>query len=355
MFPAEAQSLQRPMATINGRKPVFTSLTRISDLGTCGFQVQPIPKADWETGDYVVGEVVAAGVESTPIELVSGRMAGISVGDLVVGALGTRAATLEAVGDWRHIGPDGRMQALTGAGLFGRATSCSLFIPAMVELIYRGHAARQASKLRMRDFVPAVPPRAYNVPTVLLIGTSMSSGKTTSAKVIIRHLVSLGIKVAGVKLTGAGRYRDTLGMGDAGADVLLDFVDVGLPSTAVPEDEYRPALSTLLSMVAGSGVDVVVAEAGASPLEPYNGDLLIRTIRNQLRCTVLCASDPYAVVGVTQGFGFEPDFVAGIATSTSAGIEVIHRLAGIDALNLVDPRSHPRLMHILSRTLGLRS
>ena len=35
---------------------------------------------------------------------------------ILVGALGVRAATLEGVGDWRAVGEDGAMHALTGAG-----------------------------------------------------------------------------------------------------------------------------------------------------------------------------------------------------------------------------------------------
>ena len=37
----------------------------------------------------------------------TGRIARIAPGDLVLGALGVRAATLEAVGDWHEVGSDG--------------------------------------------------------------------------------------------------------------------------------------------------------------------------------------------------------------------------------------------------------
>ena len=76
-------------------------------------------------------------------------------------------------------------------------------------------------------------------------------------------------------------------------------------------------------------------------------------IHNLIRCTVLCASDPYAVVGVTKGFGFEPDLVSGVATSTSAGVEVIRRLAHRPALNLLDVSSHQELDRLLKDRLGL--
>jgi hypothetical protein len=34
----------------------------------------------------------------------------------------------------------------------------------------------------MHDFVPPAPERSFELPVVLLLGTSMSAGKTTSAK-----------------------------------------------------------------------------------------------------------------------------------------------------------------------------
>ena len=40
-------------------------------------------------------------------------------GDLIVGALGRRAATLEGVGDWRAVDEELELEALTSAGLLG--------------------------------------------------------------------------------------------------------------------------------------------------------------------------------------------------------------------------------------------
>ncbi len=121
----------------------------------------------------------------------------------------------------------------------------------------------------------------------------------------------------------------------AGAQHIFDFVDAGLPSTVVPEKEYRKILRRLLSRIAAADADVLVAEVGASPLEPYNG-AAIEEIGPNVRCTVLSASDPYAVTGVTSAFGNRPDLVTGLATSTSAGIELVEKLSGIKALNILD-------------------
>ena len=93
-------------------------------------------------------------------------------------------------------------------------------------------------------------------------------------------------------------------------------------------------------------------EAGASPLEPYNGDTVLTEIGDRVACTVLCASDPYSVVGVMQGFQMSPDIVAGLATSTDAGVSLVERLSGRTALNLVDPAQRPELRQILDGALG---
>lgn len=330
----------------------FASLTRISDLPQRGFELTPLERSEWQVGDYAVGEVLEAS-RTSPVELASGRMTEVAVFDEIVGALGTRAATLEAVGSCMEVRDDLRMHAMTAAGLLGRVTSRSAFIPSMLGLLYRGHVTRDGRKVRMRDFV--IPPVAtsLNCPVLLLIGTSMSSGKTTSARVIIRRLKKMGLRVVGAKLTGAGRYRDILAMADAGADAIFDFVDAGLPSTVCDRETYRESLSNLLGRIADANPDILVAEAGASPLEPYNGETALQMIHANVRFTVLCASDPYAVVGVTKGFGFDPDLVSGVATSTSAGVEVIRRLAGRPALNLLETDSHQELDRMLVTHLML--
>ena len=334
-------------------KYFFSALTRISDLESRAFDVRPLPREQWQTGDYVLGEVIPPLHKHSHVELTNGRMAKLLEGDVVVGAFGVRRATLEVVGDWQSIGSDGQMEDLTDAGFFGRVTSISFLESPLTSHVYRGHVLRDGQKVRMQDFVPTLPERCYECPTVMIIGTSMSAGKTTAARIIIHQLKQIGLKVIGAKFTGAGRYRDILAMGDAGADRIFDFIDVGLPSSVCPPEEFRISVRQLLTMIAAEEPDVVVAEAGASPFEPYNGDVVLEEMKEQIRCTVLCASDPYAVVGVSQSFGLTPDLVTGIATSTSAGVELVEKLTEVKALTTPNPKYLPDLMQILKEKLGL--
>jgi hypothetical protein len=309
---------------------------------------------EWGGGDYVVGEVLEEASEIHGVESTTGRMVDVIADDLVVGAFGMRFATLEAVGDWQEIGDDLRMHALTRAGVFGRATSSTPFARRLlIPLVYRGHVHREGRPLRMRDCVERVPTQPLTAPVVLVIGTSMSAGKTTTLITVIRRLRLRGLRVAGAKVTGVARYREILGMRDAGADTVVDFVDAGLPSTICPPDEYEQALAVMCSRLQRGEPDVVVVEAGASPLEPYNVDRAIARLDDNVRCTILCASDPYAVVGVATAFGAQPDLVAGRATSTSAGIALCERLAGVECLNLLDPETHSELDAVLAEKLAL--
>lgn len=332
-------------------KYFFPSLTRIADLHEHPFEVRPIPRKNWALGDYVAGQVNGKPHTECQLELASGRMLELMEGDLLIGAFGNRAATLAGVGDWEGIGSELIMEALTSAGLLGKSTSVAYSQTAFTQLTYMGHVIRADQKLNMRDFVRPAPHSEFDLPVILLVGTSMSSGKTTTGRRIVHWLKDAGLRVVGAKLTGAGRYRDILAFGDAGADYTLDFVDAGLPSTMVPESRFRETMSYLLDRIAALRPDVVVAEAGASPLEPYNGSTAVEVLGKHICCTVLAASDPYAVLGVKSAFGIEPDLVTGPAANTTAGIALVERLTGLKALNIMDPECTIELGDVLAEAL----
>lgn len=328
-------------------------MLRISDLDKEPFSVEKLDKVKWKTGDYVVGKITDPGSNLLKVELINGRMRSIMEGDLVVGALGERYATLEATGTWKEIEEDGIMHLLTGAGLFGKCTSKSVYLPNLIELQYTGHVVKNGNICTMDDYVPDVSFSKFSLPVILLVGTSMSAGKTTSAKIIVNQLKRAGLKIVAGKLTGASRYRDTLSLKDVGASYIFDFVNIGLPSSIYPREKFRKKLIQLLSKINSVNADVAVIELGASPLEPYNGDVAFEELKDNIKCTVLCASDPYAVYGVMKSFNLRPDIVSGIATNTYAGSELIEKLCKVKALNLIDPRTSKELKNILSEKLNI--
>ncbi len=335
-------------------KYIYTGLTRISDLSLKGFEIKKIDKVHWDTGDYVVCKITSKGSDIYKLELPNGRMRGIMGGESLVGALGERYSTLEATGSWKKTGKDGILHVLTAGGLLGKLTSKSVFIHELITIKYLGHTFRDGKKLSMEDFIESVDDRNFKTPVVLFAGTSMSSGKTTSARIVTNIFKMAGLKVVGAKLTGAARYKDILAIKDVGADAIFDFVDVGLPSSICSRKKYLKKINQLKNRISSIDADVAVIEIGASPLEPYNGDLAINSIIEQIKCIILCASDPYAALGLMKAFKIQPDIITGISTNTLAGRALVKKLCGVLTLNIIDPKTTPALKRILEKSFGFK-
>jgi len=331
----------------------LASLARISDFDKNPFDVHPMAKELWESGDYVLTEVRGTPSDLYMIEDCSGRMVPVEPGDQVIGALGNREATLEGVGSYTEV-VSGEMHALTSAGLLGVFTSFSIMLPRPLSLVYRGHIVRDRRKMTMGFFALQSDETDYAIPTILIVGTSMSAGKSVTGRRICELMATGGQRAVGLKLTGAGRYRDIRSFRKAGAFEVFDFVDVGLPSTVAPEEEFRTLIRPLLGHINSLKPDFVVAEAGASPLEPYNGEAAMDELGDNICCTILCASDPYAVVGVRDAFAQMPDLVAGPAAQTSAAVELVRKLTGLRAINVIDRRTLPEFREFLERKLDIR-
>lgn len=331
------------------RADVHASVTRIADLENRTYEVESRPREDWETGDYAYARVTRRPAPDVRMENPQGRRVELMEGETVVGALGTRRATRGYVGSWRDVGDDSLMNIMTGGGVLGKVTSASPYSPTPIEVEYVGHVVTDGGVERMRDHRVESESVALETPVVLVLGTSMSAGKTMSGRVITRVLVENGYEVAACKLTGAGTYGDVLSMQVAGAEPIYDFVDAGLPTTVVSEDTYREAVEPLVGRMREA--DVVVAEVGASPLEPYNGEAAVEMIDDQVAFTVLCATDPYAVVGIEEAFGHSPDLVAGIATNTAAGVDLVEQLTACSALNLQEEETKDTLEEMLTDAL----
>lgn len=355
-MPADRRQVVRRMDGMDRRDGMetvhYASCTRIADLPPWPLETRRLPRETWEAGDYVVGRVLPYAGHPEQVEFASGRETPALAGDLIVGVFAHRAATLEAVGSFRDIGDDGFMHSMTEGGCMGRVTSRSAFASSQLPLRYEGHVILEGRKSVMDDWVPDPPEVEYDLPTVLVIGTSMSAGKTLTARVAVRELVQRGFRTVAAKVTGAGRYRDVLTMGDAGACRIFDFVDAGLPTTVCPSRKFRTALGGLLRRMADTGADVAVIEAGASPLEPYNGQTAVEILKPHARFTILCASDPYSVEGILPGLPVPVSLVAGPTANTEAGRTLVRELTGLPALNLLEAENYRPLGDLVAEAVA---
>jgi hypothetical protein len=274
------------------------------------------------------------------LELTSGRMAHISRGDVIAGALGSRAALCGFVGrvpdalkagDCIHI--------LNLGGVLGECVSENEDVghPLKVEVL--GMAVRDGKPLNIRDGAIAPSDRLeLAAPLVMISGTCMNSGKTRAAVEIIFHLTQRGYRVGAAKLTGVACLRDPLNMVDHGAVEGLSFLDCGVPSTS--EVDNLPALAKgVLNAMAGKEVDVVVAETGDGIIGSYGVRTLLqdKEIAGASRCHVLTANDLVAAWGgkkiLEEEMGLHLGIMAGPATDNEVGVRYVEEVLATPAAN----------------------
>jgi hypothetical protein len=284
------------------------------------------------------------------LELTSGRMATVTMGDVVVGALGHRNAlrgysghlpTQLAIGD--HV------QLLNIGGVIGICDSvnpavgtpfdCEV-LGTVLEFPYLGERIGVPARVGLSKLDLDATLETGGVPVIALAGTCMDSGKTAAACAIVSRLRHLGLKVSACKATGVSLRRDVLAMEDAGATDTMIFSDLGIVTTTAING---PALTrSLLTRLSSKMPDVIVLELGDGLLGSYGVAAILADehIRAALTAVVLCANDPVSAWGgakiLRDEYGIEPAVVTGPATDNDVGVQQIAErlsLPGINALS----------------------
>jgi hypothetical protein len=305
-----------------------------------GSEVEVSPAVEARTGAVLVVKALEEKRVYDVLELASGRMAHISRGDVIVGALGARAALKGFVGRVpAELGVGDRIQILNLGGVLGECTSENKDVghPLQVEVL--GAVMRDGRPLNIRDgALPIADELDLPAPVVMVSGTCMNSGKTRAATEIIFHLTQRGYRVGGAKLTGIACLRDPLNMVDHGAVEGLSFLDCGIPSTSDVTDLAAVAKG-VLNALGQHDVDVVVAETGDGIIGGYGvpGLLKDEQIRRASRCHVLTANDLVAAWGAKRimedELGLELHVMAGPATDNEVGVRYVAEDLQVAAAN----------------------
>jgi len=302
-----------------------------------------------EEGVLVAARILNSKSSYNTLELTSGRMAKVSRGDIIVGALGQRKALFGYSGHLpEKLSPGDTIQVLNIGGVLGICDSINAnfgapfdaeVLGAVQEFPYLGErigvtARAGTDKLDMEATV-----NTAGVPVVVLAGTSMDSGKTAAASAIVSRLRHLGHNVDAFKATGVSLRRDILAMEDAGARNTSIFTDFGVITTTATNGP--PVTRMMLTRLAAEKPDVIVFELGDGLLGAYGVEAILRDagIRDAISCLVLCANDPVAAWGgvklLRDDFGLEPHVVTGPATDNLVGTELITDRLGLPAHNAI--------------------
>lgn len=283
------------------------------------------------------------------LELTSGRMAKVSRGDIIVGALGHRKALFGYSGHLpTKLSPGDTIQVLNIGGVLGICDSVNAnfgppfdaeVLGTVLDFPYLGErigvpARAGIDKLDMNATVDT-----GNVPVVVLAGTSMDSGKTAAASAIVSRLRHHGHTVDAFKATGVSLRRDILAMEDAGARQTAIFTDFGVVTTT--EENGPPVTRMMLTQLAADKPDVIVFELGDGLLGAYGVEAILKDegIRATITCLILCANDPVAAWGgvklLRDEFGLSPAIVTGPATDNLVGTNLITDRLGLPAFNAI--------------------
>ena len=224
-------------------------------------------------GDLVVARVEALGQHDC-LEDRYGRRVRLYGGDLVVGAYGNRYAT-DFYEGYVPAGPQTHL--LTAGGVIGTVASAHVRCgkPTVLEVI-GALADGSGTPLRLADLARPAPPAADPRPaTLVVVGSGMNAGKTTTAAGVIRGWARAGLRVGAGKATGSGSGKDRWVYVDAGAHSVLDFLDFGMPSTfGYPADHLVATMHAIRDALAAEGATHVVVEIADGLLQAQTRELL---------------------------------------------------------------------------------
>jgi len=259
-----------------------------------------------EPGDICLVTVARVG-HHRHVELVSGRRAPLSIGDKLILVYGNRYATdqFEAVVP-KAIGP---CNLAAAGGIAADVISRHAMTRAPTEVLPAGILCDvNGVALNLRRWawpgVASSPARGVRQHLVLVVGSSMNAGKTTTSASIVRTLRACGLKTAAFKLTGTGSGGDLWRYQDAGAFQTLDFGNVGLASTAGMDlRELEAAVGRLCAAVSPE-VDIIVGEIADGVLQRETRHLLqCQSLRERAGSIVFAGADPLGTAAGVQLLG----------------------------------------------------
>lgn len=258
-------------------------------------------------GDLVGARVLSIGVHEF-IEDVAGRRVRLYPGDMIVGAYGNRYAT-DFFEGYLPTGPQAHL--LTAGGLIGAVASAHTRHGPPTTLGILGPLIDHTdTPLSLEDFtMPAAPPATAELGTIVVLGTSMNAGKTTTAAATVRGWARAGLRAGAGKVTGSGSGKDRWAYLDAGATAVADFMDFGMPSTfGYPIERLQTTMIAIR--------DTLAHDADAVVLEIADG--LLQNETRQLAATV-----PHFADGVLLAVADALGAVAGVDLLRELGVPVL--------------------------------
>jgi hypothetical protein len=289
-----------------------------------------------EVGDVIIAEVLTENPAYPYLEQPDGVLTKLSVGDKIAGVIGSRQALRGFVGYApTRLKKNCTLSLLNMGGVIGNFIDSVAELGKPIQLRYLGTVVDSDGVVNLKR---AALPDAYAIedtrPIVLVIGTCMNVGKTSTATKLIEIATQAGYRVGAAKLSGVAAVKDLRQFMSAGAVDVKSFLDCGLPST-VDADNLAPIVKTVINALDG---DLLIVELGDGIMGHYKVETVLKdvNIMSHVTVVVVCASDLMAAYGTKLYFeqlGIEINAFSGLTTDTVSGSNFIEEKLGVPAIN----------------------
>jgi hypothetical protein len=310
-------------------------------------------------GDVALFEVVEIGKHKT-VQHESKRLVTILEGDYILAAFANRYATAQFEG-YVPDKPTEIVEILGAGGAIGlvKSKNASFDHVEATKLRLIGYATDEKgdvtntiyfnkTKSTFRGEVP------NSAKVILSIGSTMDSGKTTTAAYLAKGLKTTGKKVAFIKLTGTSYTKDKDLVYDCGADISIDFINAGYPSTyMVSKPDLLDLYQTLLDQLAVEKPDYIVMEI-ADGLVQLETEFLLRekSFMDTVYKVVFSGGDSLAAfwgISFLEELGHKPSIIAGRFTMSPLLIQEVEDRIDIPVMTL-DKLMSSEVVNIIEKT-----
>ncbi|KAL7927961.1 hypothetical protein ACQKWADRAFT_325277 [Trichoderma austrokoningii] len=256
-------------------------------------------------GAVIVVQVLSTVGKRTDIEDITEQGDHLVEGDVVPAVLGRRRMFNGFSCDIPHTLSVGDiLYWSSGSGVVGDIRGSDPAWNQQLPVRVLGGARISGKFLNIKDdnMIPRLARLDPIAPVICAAGTATNTGKSTTVTKVVEHFKAKGLRVACAKLTGMALLAEMRKLSSTGADLVLGFMDAGLPSTCGEAAEVVQVALGILHQLNQIQPDVIVVEFGASFLGLYNTESILCSsgFKGHIAAMIMSASDPVAAWGAKQ-------------------------------------------------------
>src|SRR3989338_966791 len=294
-----------------------------------------------EEGALIVVQAEENSGKKDVFEFVGGRLGIVLKGDIFAGVLGYRKAPVEFAGVIpKQVKVGDQLYLLCESGVIGEISGVyEAWGKPMKVKVLGVITGEKGQSLNLKNYMlPKIEPISRKVPIICLLATRMDSGKTIMACKIAHYFKQHKKKVVAIKPTGVSYQQDPYRLIDNGTEFVLDFTDMGLPSTC--NGNVKQVIESTINLIdhaKSANPDLILMEFGEGIIGEYHVlDILKhKPISKQLSFIVLAANDFTGVYGAKELLkkecGMEIDLVTGPIANSSLGTALIKKYFQLEA------------------------